>query len=520
MPQPFHAGGAANLLETPTQSFAFLRSALTTRLHELDFTHFGSIVAVISIVPAAFHFLQNAWRSAATWIKRFFIASITIPPGDPLNRSVSSWVLENVVEPRHMRFQTARTEIGRDVEAGSSLKKTPRSVQYFPHWRSEWFMHEKRLFGVSRSLDSFNAGMQDPTYDGIGGEELTISCLGLSAEPIRQLINKCREIADSKAQFYVIIYSRDRFGMSWKPKYRKPLRRLETVHFDDRVKQALLADIRNYLDPRTKKLYQSRSMPYRRGYLLYGPPGTGKSSLSTAIAGEFGLDLYEVKVPSIANDGDLEQMFQEIPPRCIVLLEDIDAVWTGGNRERPTVYSNDSASERSATPSLSNVTLSGLLNVLDGVGSQEGRLVIMTTNKPEQLDAALTRPGRIDFKLYLGNISRASAEQMFMRMFSPDLLSWARQTGKAQESSVAINADAKTDAVDTDPLDAHVSLEQLRMLASQFASEIPEDTFTPSQLQGFFQLHLGDVMQAVASVGEWVKQELPTQKMERFLEVY
>jgi chaperone BCS1 len=188
-----------------------------------------------------------------------------------------------------MRFQTARTEIGRDVEAGSSLKKTPRSVQYFPHWRSEWFMHDKRLFGVSRSLDSFNAGMQDPTYDGIGGEELTISCLGLSAEPIRQLINKCREIADSKAQFYVIIYSRDRFGMSWKPKYRKPLRRLETVHFDDRIKQGLLADIRNYLDPRTKKLYQSRSMPYRRGYLFYGPPGTGKSSLSTAIAGEFGL---------------------------------------------------------------------------------------------------------------------------------------------------------------------------------------------------------------------------------------
>jgi chaperone BCS1 len=519
MSQPFHAGGAATLLETPIQSFAFLRSALTTRLHELDFTHFGSIVAVISIVPAAFHFLQNAWRSAATWIKRFFIASITIPPGDPLNRSVSSWVLEHVVEPRHMRFQTARTEIGRDVEAGSSLKKTPRSVQYFPHWRSEWFWHGRRLFGVSRSLDSFNAGMQDPTYDGIGGEELTISCLGLSAEPIRQLINKCREIADSKAQFYVIIYSRDRFGMSWKPKYRKPLRRLETVHFDDRIKQGLLADIRNYLDPRTKKLYQSRSMPYRRGYLFYGPPGTGKSSLSTAIAGEFGLDLYEVKVPSIANDGDLEQMFQEIPPRCIVLLEDIDAVWTGGNRERPTSYNNDSASERSATPSLSNVTLSGLLNVLDGVGSQEGRLVIMTTNKPEQLDAALTRPGRIDFKLYLGNITRSSAEQMFMRMFSPDLLSWARQTGKAQDAVANAGVNSKSD-IDADPLDAHVSLEQLRMLASRFASEIPEDTFTPSQLQGFFQLHLGDVMQAVASIGEWVKQEMPAQKTERFLEVY
>jgi chaperone BCS1 len=145
-------------------------------------------------------------------------------------------------------------------------------------------------------------------------------------------------------------------------------------------------------------------------------------------------------------------------------------------------------------------------------------LVIMTTNKPEQLDAALTRPGRIDFKLYLGNICRSSAEQMFMRMFSPDLLSWARQTGKAQDAVANADVDIKPDA-DADSLDAHVSLEQLRMLASQFASEIPEDTFTPSRLQGFFQLHLGDVMQAVASVGAWVKQEMPAQKTERFLEV-
>lgn len=500
MSQPFHAGGAANLLDSPAQSLGFLKTTLAARLHELDFTHFGSILAVVGIVPAAFRFFHSAWQSAATWVKRFFIASVTIPPGDPLNRSVSSWILENVVEPRHMRFQTARTEVGRDLEAGSHLKKTPRAVQYFPHWRSEWFWHGKTLFGVSRSLESFTAGMQDPTYDGIGGEELTISCLGLSAAPIRAFINKCREIADSKAQFYVIIYARDRFGLSWKPKYRKPLRRLETVHFDDIIKHNLLSDIRNYLDPRTKKLYQSRSMPYRRGYLFYGPPGTGKSSLSTALAGEFGLDLYEVKVPSIANDGDLEQMFQEIPPRCIVLLEDIDAVWAG-REQRLERSICDSASERSATPSISNVTLSGLLNVLDGVGSQEGRLVIMTTNKPDQLDSALTRPGRVDFKLYLGNISKASAEQMFMRMFAPDLLSWARQSAEKSDS-----------------LDEHISLEQLRILAATFAAEIPEDTFTPSQLQGFFQSHLNDVMQAVSSISEWVKQELPD-RSDRHLEV-
>ena len=314
--------------------------------------------------------------------------------------------------------------------------------------------------------------MSNPSYDGIGGEDLTISCFGRSAEPIMMLVDACREYADKQTQFFVIIYSRDRYGLSWQPKYRKPIRRLETVHFDDELKQELVADIRQYLDPRTQRLYQSRSMPYRRGYLFYGPPGTGKTSLSTALAGEFGLDLYEMKIPSVGSDADLEQMFQEIPPQCIVLLEDIDAVWVDRSAHSPDSQSN-STSDRSAC------TLSGLLNVLDGVGSQEGRIVIMTTNKPELLDAALIRPGRVDMKVYLGNISQRSAQQMFVRMFAPEL-------------SVV----------------SYLDIEQIQELAADFAREIPEDTFTPSQLQGFFQLHLNSATDAASSIGSWVEKEL------------
>jgi chaperone BCS1 len=236
------------------------------------------------------------------------------------------------------------------------------------------------------------------------------------------------------------------------------------------MKQDLLVDIRNYLDPKTQKRYQSRSMPYRRGYLFYGPPGTGKSSLSVAIAGEFGLDLYEVKIPSVATDADLEQMFQEIPPRCVVLLEDIDAVWV----DRSSNEKNNQDGNHAP-----NCTLSGLLNVLDGVGSQEGRIVIMTTNRPDQLDSALIRPGRVDMKVLLGNISQKSAEEMFIRMFSPDL-----------------------------GCTTHLDMQEIRALAKQFASAIPEDTFTPSLLQGFFQLHLESPQEAASSIASWVKKEL------------
>lgn len=224
------------------------------------------------------------------------------------------------------------------------------------------------------------------------------------------------------------------------------------------------------------------------GYLFYGPPGTGKSSLSTALAGEFGLDLYEVKIPSVGSDADLEQMFQEIPPQCIVLLEDIDAVWTA-EREYPE-REDRTAGSGSRSPS-SNCTLSGLLNVLDGVGSQEGRIVIMTTNKPERLDSALTRPGRVDLKVHLGNISRKSAEDMFMRMFASDLQKPGYTIGETRYSSNMVPA-----------------LETLRMMAAEFSSHIPEQTFTPSQLQGFFQLHLDSPVEATAHISAWVAKEM------------
>ncbi|KAK1959767.1 ATPase [Colletotrichum sublineola] len=484
MAHQFHIAGASHTLLDPWSHGVGVMRDVLIRWSELDITQVGSLIAIAGTVPTAWRFLHQAWREAYCCIRRFFLASVTIPGGDPVNRSVVKWVLAH--RPQHYRSFTGRTEVGRaSQDRAAALKKTRHAIQYSPHWHSRWLWFGGSLLVVTRAVGDFSSALSDPSYDGIGGEDLTISCFGWSVKPVQAFIETCREYADRQTQYFVIIYSRDRYGMSWKPKARKPLRHLDTVHFDHAVKQELLADIRNYLDPKTQLRYQSRSMPYRRGYLFYGPPGTGKSSLSVAIAGEFGLDLYEVKIPSVATDADLEQMFQEIPPRCVVLLEDIDAVWVerSNNQERNSngnVYG--SSSGRAHSPegsSVPNCTLSGLLNVLDGVGSQEGRIVIMTTNRPEQLDSALVRPGRVDMKVLLGNISQRSAEDMFVRMFSPDL-----------------------------GCTSHLDMREIRSLAAQFSSKIPEDTFTPSQLQGFFQVHLESPHDAVETIEAWTAKEL------------
>ncbi|CRK35438.1 hypothetical protein BN1723_004162, partial [Verticillium longisporum] len=427
----YHVGAAtgSQLLDPWAHGLSGMKDVFAS-WSRLDITQIGSLIAIAATLPTAWRFIHRIWSEAAACVRRFFLASVTIPGGDPVNASVVKWVLEN--RPRHHRSFTGRTDVGHvHSDRGAALKKSQQSIQYSPHWNSRWIWYDGTLIMVARRIDDFNASLSDPRNDGMGGEELTLSCFGWSAEPLKAFIEGCREYSEKQTQFFVIIYSRD---------------------------------------PKTKRRYQSRSMPYRRGYLFYGPPGTGKSSLSVALAGEFGLDLYEVKIPSVATDADLEQMFQEVPPRCVVLLEDIDAVWVDRSNPRP------SSQDGNMTP---NCTLSGLLNVLDGVGSQEGRIVIMTTNRPEQLDSALVRPGRVDMKVLLGNISQRSAEEMFVRMFSPELGC-------------------------TTPLE----MDEVKRLAARFAAEVPEDLLTPSQLQGFFQLHLESPHDAASSIKSWVETEL------------
>jgi len=148
------------------------------------------------------------------------------------------------------------------------------------------------------------------------------------------------------------------------------------------------------------KWYADRGIPFRRGYLLYGVPGSGKSSLIHALAGELMLDIYVVSLSSSwINDSTLTTLMGRVPSRCIVLLEDLDAAFTRSvsrakdkekdkdkkksdsksDNEDESTSSSSSRSRRSRNKeNLSDVntlTLSGLLNALDGVAAAEGRIL-------------------------------------------------------------------------------------------------------------------------------------------------
>ena len=158
---------------------------------------------------------------------------------------------------------------------------------------------------------------------------------------------------------------------------------------EDEAKENL-AEIVDYLHNPDKYKEIGASMP--KGILLVGPPGTGKTMLAKAVAGEANVPFFSMSgsefVEMFVGMGaskvrDLFQQAKEKAP-CIVFIDEIDAI--GQKRGNGRIGGNDEREQ----------TLNQLLTEMDGFEGNAGVVILAATNRPETLDAALTRPGRFD----------------------------------------------------------------------------------------------------------------------------
>src|SRR5207248_11657113 len=146
------------------------------------------------------------------------------------------------------------------------------------------------------------------------------------------------------------------------------------------------------------------------------------------------LSIYTINLTDF-NDRGLMGAVTQVPANSVLLFEDIDCM--SGSQSRagadPAKSGNRNAT-KDDTAAFNSVTLSGLLNVLDGLYAPTGVLFVMTTNHVEKLDGALLRPGRIDYKLYLGKASDHQKLELYRRFFPESSEDEAREFVEASRS--------------------------------------------------------------------------------------
>ena len=242
-------------------------------------------------------------------------------------------------------------------------------------------------------------------------ESLTFRTVGRKQAFLRQFVDDVVRSHNKRRGVQSWLYT---YNDGWDYSENYTARLLDSVVMQPGDKECLIDDIGRFR--RSKQRYSRLGVPYHRGYLLYGPPGTGKTSLVSAVAAHFGLSVYCVNLTEF-NDRSLMAAVSQVPKESILLFEDIDCMKGGQKRESTTTTDTDGKRNKESVNN--GVTLSGLLNVLDGFFAPTGVLFMMTTNRMEALDPALLRPGRIDYKLYLGKASDVQKVDLYLRFF-PD----------------------------------------------------------------------------------------------------
>ncbi len=346
--------------------------------------------------------LLNAAKSyplkALEWIKKQFIIEAEVLNSDPAFDWLSLWLHEHPYSKRSRKLTiTTRPSTNDDELANIIFSPAPGYHFFFYKGRLVWMHRERQDKEGGKGIDSV---LMKPK------ETLHFRMFGRSQRLVRELVEDARNAVDTerKAAFKIYISA---YGC-W---YRMPIklhRTLESVVLPDGISEQIVKDIKDFQS--SKDWYQSLGIPYHRGYLLEGLPGTGKSSLVTALAAELKLDLYVLQLNGCGmSDSTLADLVRQMQPNSILLLEDIDAA----------VAKREEADEEDGkTSKISDgVSLSGLLNCLDGVLARDGAITFMTTNYAEKLDPALIRPGRIDMAVNFTHATPYQVRRMVKRFY-------------------------------------------------------------------------------------------------------
>lgn len=341
--------------------------------------------------------------------------TVSITNHDQIYGYVHEWLLKNVPEQKHrsLRVETSNVYHGEDSSYSSGPGVVPESPRgsairspelrlYYDSARSVTIEIEGSRVDVSVSREAGKSSTERDR-DQWNTTTMQFTCYSLKARDavLRLLASITKEHEATKV---VSLYIAMRYG-GWES-LEFPQRALDTVVLKEGQKERIVDDLAKFLAE--EKEYARLGIPWHRGYLLHGPAGTGKTSLAKAIATHFEMDSYYVPLSDLSMDTDLIQTLSKIRRRSILILEDIDVVHAAKDRDDNS----------------KGITMSGLLNALDGMVTPHGLVTIMTTNNVSALDPALIRAGRADLQEKLDYVDADQFARLIEAMTDVHLSDW------------------------------------------------------------------------------------------------
>lgn len=264
-----------------------------------------------------------------------------------------------------------------------------------------YFFYKRHFFSMYRSESEDVKDMQVM-------QTIRITMFGRNKKILEDLVEEFATKRNISARS-VFIYRKHR--LEWDYLAETNTRPISSVIIDPNIKCKILKDIQWFLS--NKEWYISRGLPYKLCIILHGIPGTGKTSLIKAVATEFKRNIAIVNLNGL-SDSDLSTSMSKVPLDSLTIIEDFDSLKSTKCR---TLMSDKEIVSATAS---ATVTLSGFLNVLDGVVHLDGNIIFMTTNVLDTIDSAVLRKGRIDHTYELKALTHFEIVEYLKLMFPDD----------------------------------------------------------------------------------------------------